>query len=249
MRRLGVIAALLALAACQVRAADFKDWAVVVVSGDDHAAHAQTHTEAFDNARHDIVRLLEQRGFAAQNIAEFSVQAAREHVPATEPSAILDRLGALAAHAPGGCLFYVSSHGAPGRIVMGESEITPRQLAAGLKAACGERPTIVVLSACFSGSFVPALKGANRFVLTAARKDRSSFGCGESDRYPYFDACIIEALPNAPDFASVADRARTCVAEREDEEGLRPRSEPQLSIGKDVQGGALAFMPISGTRS
>jgi hypothetical protein len=56
---------------------------------------------------------------------------------------------------------------------------------------CGEKPTVVVLSSCFSGVFVPALARPDRIVLMAARRDRNSFGCGQTDRYPYFDKCVL----------------------------------------------------------
>lgn len=243
MRRLALLTAVVAVCAGQGRAADFRDWAAVVVAGDDRAAHVDKHTEAFDNARRDVVALLEQRGFQPDHIAQFSVQAAREHVTLSEPRAILGRLAALAKTAPAGCLLYVSSHGAPRDIVVGESDLTPGELARGLHAACGDRPTAVVLSACFSGSFVPALEGANRFVLTAARRDRSSFGCGESNRYPYFDGCVIEAMPTTADLIALAGRARACVNRREDEENLRPRSEPQLFVGSAFARENPAFNP------
>ena len=61
----------------------------------------------------------------------------------------------------------------------------------------------MIISACFSGVFVPALAGPNRMVLTAARPDRSSFGCGEADKYPYFDQCVLESMPHAADFAAL----------------------------------------------
>lgn len=243
MRSLALLTTMLALVAGQGRTADFRDWAAVVVSGDDHAAHARTRTEAFDNARRDVVTLLERRGFQPDHIAQFSVEAGREHVALSQPGAILHSLAELAKTAPGGCLVYLSSHGAPRDIVVGQADLTPGQLARGLRAACGDRPTAVVLSACFSGSFLPALEGPNRFVLTAARRDRSSFGCGESDRYPYFDGCVIEALPTTADLVALADRARACVRQREDEENLRPRSEPQLFVGPEFAREDPAFTP------
>ena len=98
-----------------------------------------------------------------------------------------------------GCLIYFTSHGTPDGAVVGERLLTPVGAARMIGDACGERPTVVVMSACFSGVFVPALAGPNRMVLTAARPDRSSFGCGETDRYPYFDACLLESMPNARD--------------------------------------------------
>ena len=53
---------------------------------------------------------------------------------------------------------------------------------------CQARPTVVVISACYSGIFVDGLAAPNRMIMTAARRDRSSFGCSEDATYPYFDA-------------------------------------------------------------
>jgi hypothetical protein len=90
---------------------------------------------------------------------------------------------------------------------------------------------VVVISACFSGVFVPALAGANRMVLTAARPDRSSFGCGEADKYPYFDECFLSSISDAKTFPALGAAVQTCVATREVKEGMKPPSEPQLFIG------------------
>jgi hypothetical protein len=68
-------------------------------------------------------------------------------------------------------------------------------------------------------------------VLTAARPDRSSFGCGEADKYPYFDQCVLESMPSAADFATLGVTVQRCVALREIKEGMKPPSEPQLFIG------------------
>jgi hypothetical protein len=79
--------------------------------------------------------------------------------------------------------------------------------------------------------FVAALARPNRLVLTAARRDRSSFGCGESDKYPFFDACILQSLRASADFLVLARKAKLCVARRERDEGVRPPSDPQIWIG------------------
>ena len=68
-------------------------------------------------------------------------------------------------------------------------------------------------------------------ILTAARADRSSFGCGSADRYPYFDDCFLHVFPTAHDFAALGPAVQACVAKREVETGMAPPSEPQLSIG------------------
>src|SRR5690606_23240396 len=104
-------------------------------------------------------------------------------------------------------------------------------LARVVRQTCGARPTVVIVSACYSGQFVDALEAPNRMVFTAARRDRTSFGCGAGERYPWFDGCVLESLPEADDFLSLAATTRTCVARREDEAGVPLPSEPQLFVG------------------
>jgi hypothetical protein len=100
---------------------------------------------------------------------------------------------------------------------------------------CGKRPTVVIISACFSGVFVPAMADNNREILTAARPDRSSFGCSESDKYPYFDACMLQVLPTVHDFIALGPAVQDCVAQREVETGMRPPSEPQFFVGPQLR--------------
>ncbi len=237
MRRLASLIAGLALAALGAApaqaASPFADWAVVVVAGDWHA-HSGGPSEAFDNARHDVSQALEKAGFAAANLRQFSVRPERykdQGLGKSEPNAIFDAMVDLTGRATGGCMVYFSSHGAPQGVVVDQQLLPPPVLAGMLDRTCGARPTVVVISACFSGVFVPALASANRMVLTAARPDRSSFGCGEADRYPYFDECFLSSIIDAKTFPGLATAVQGCVATREIKEGMRPPSEPQLFIG------------------
>lgn len=214
-------------------ASAFADWSAVVIAGDWHA-HSGGPSEAFDNARRDVSRAFEQAGFEPQNLRQFSVRPERykDTNPAkSDPQGIYDALTDLTARATGGCLIYFSSHGAPQGVVVDQQLLPPGVLASMLDTTCGKRPTVVIISACFSGVFVPALAAANRMVLTAARPDRSSFGCGEADKYPYFDQCVLESMPGATDFAALGRTVQACVAAREIREGSKPPSEPQLFIG------------------
>lgn len=213
-------------------ASPFANWAAVVVAGDWHA-HGGGASEAFDNARRDVGAAFLAAGFRAQNLREFSVRPARYRPrPAkSDIDGIYGALSALSAQAPEGCLLYLSSHGDPDGVVVSNELLAPSVLGAMLDQACGRRPTIVIISACFSGVFVPELAAPNRMVLTAARADRSSFGCGEADRYPYFDDCFLRSFPAAHDFRQLAGAVQACVARREAETGMAPPSEPQLSIG------------------
>lgn len=232
-----VLAAVLGVAAPVQAASPFSDWAAVVVAGD-WRGHEGGPTEAFDNARRDVALSLMAAGFAAQNIRQFSVRPERYRDTRPAPSdlqTIYDGLTARASAAKGGCLFYITSHGAPQGAVVGRQNLAPLVLANILDDACGGRPTVAVVSACFSGVFVPALAAPNRMVLTAARPDRSSFGCGEADRYPYFDECFLEVMPHAGDFAGLGAAVQACVAAREKAEGAKPASEPQLWIGPQLR--------------
>ena len=214
-------------------ASPFSDWAAFVVAGDWHA-HSGGPSEAFDNSRRDVSLALERAGFSPENLREFSVRPERYKEPHLEKSDV-DTLGAamdeLTAKATGGCLIYFSSHGSPYGVVVDQGILPPARLAGMLNEACGSRPTIVVISACFSGVFVPALAEPNRMVLTAARHDRTSFGCGEANKYPFFDECFLQSAPGSSDFVALAAAVRTCVADREIKEGMTPPSEPQLYIG------------------
>ena len=229
-----VLALLTSFGAAPARAVSpFADWAAIVVAGDWHA-HSGGPSEAFDNARHDVSLALQKAGFEAANLRQFSVRPERYRdagLGRSERNAIFASMLDLTGKATGGCLVYFSSHGAPQGVVVGQDILPPAVLAGMLDRTCGVRPTVVVISACFSGVFVPALAGANRMVLTAARPDRSSFGCGEADKYPYFDECFLSSMQGARTFLSLALAVQGCVATRETKEGMKPPSEPQLFVG------------------
>ncbi|MBV9994099.1 MAG: peptidase C13 [Caulobacteraceae bacterium] len=238
--------------ACASPAA-FADWAAVVVAGDDHA-HSGDLTETFDNARRDVAAELVRKGFSPGNVLQFSVRP--ELYPAAKPlkadlAPIYDGLRSLAQRAKGGCLVYFTSHGAPQGVVLDNSLLPPRLMDDMVSTSCGNRPTVVIISACFSGVFIPALAANNRMIITAARPDRTSFGCGANDRYPYFDACLLQSLPDAHDFSALAPKVQQCVASRETELGASPPSEPQVWIGPALRPvlPLMGFAPASGGAS
>jgi hypothetical protein len=217
---------------------DFSDWAVVVVAGD-WRSHAGGSTEAFDNTRRDVTEALVKAGFDPANIRQYSLRpphAGDDPKVVTTAQAAVNGFVDVAQKAQGGCLFYVSSHGSPAGAVFGPMDtLSPMKLSIILDEVCRERPTVVVISACFSGVFLPTIEKPNRMVMTAAREDRSSFGCSDKDRYPYFDNCILQSLPSSADFLVLSRKARQCVEKREVEEQLDPHSEPQTWIGSEAK--------------
>ena len=239
MRRLAALIAglaLLGLAGTADAASPFAGWAAVFVAGDNRD-HDGGPSEGFDNARRDLAQAFVAAGFSPENIRQFSVRP--ERYPDTRPMKselieIATELGRLTTKAPEGCLIYFTSHGSPQGALVGDEILSPNLAKFLVTSACADRPTVVVISACYSGVFVPYLAKPNRMVLTAARPDRSSFGCGESDTYPYFDACVLESLPRVKEFPALGRAAQSCVSKRELAEKLTPASEPQMSMGGEL---------------
>ncbi len=237
-RLLGLVFAVLALATAPARAASpFSDWAAIFVAADNHA-HSGAPSEVFDNARRDLASAFAKAGFSPGNIVQFSAHPQdypTQRLMLATPDQIGVGLNAVTARAKGGCLVYFTSHGGPdGIIVLSGSFLSAAGLAQMVDEACGDRPTVVVVSACFSGAFIPPLSAPDRMILTAARPDRTSFGCGESDKYTFFDTCMLQTLPTAHDFPSLGRAVQNCVAKRETEMGLSPPSEPQVWIGASL---------------
>ena len=122
--------------------------------------------------------------------------------------------------------------------------ITPRWLNEALADLRG-KPTLLLLSACFSGSFVEPLRGPSRVILTASAKDRNSFGCQFQSTNTYF----VEALVNQPgllDYSvmQLMERAKLSIDARERSMKLSPPSLPQISIGNAALG--WANLPLRG---
>lgn len=122
--------------------------------------------------------------------------------------------------------------------------ITPRWLNEALADLRG-KPTLLLLSACFSGSFLEPLRGPSRVILTAAAKDRNSFGCQFQSTNTYF----VDALVNQPallDYSVVQlmERAKVGIDARERSMKLSPPSMPQISVGNAA--GGWANQPLRG---
>jgi hypothetical protein len=211
----------------------FDGWASAVIAADWRDSDGRP-IAAFDNAQRDLTTAFQRAGFDPD--AMISVSLRPDVANPVEAEDSLRRFAEAAQRAPRGCLFYVTSHGSPEGLVFGpEATLEPERLIPVLRRICGDRPTVVVLSACFSGIFVDGLKAPNRMVMTAARRDRSSFGCAADATYPYFDECVLESLKTAPDFIALSRATTACVAAREQAEGLTPASEPQTAIGATMQ--------------
>ncbi|WP_374089102.1 C13 family peptidase [Methylomicrobium lacus] len=134
---------------------------------------------------------------------------------------------------------YLTSHGGSDHTLAVEfwplplHDLTPERLKAMLDQA-GIKWRVIVVSACYSGGFVDALKGPNTLVATAAAADRTSFGCGSESDFTYFgEAVFKEQLQNRFSLISAFKDAAVSIAKREQREQLEA-SKPQLSVGPSI---------------
>ena len=94
---------------------------------------------------------------------------------------------------------------------------------------------ILMISACYSGIFVPYLGTSDTAIITAASSDRTSFGCRAENDWTYFgDALINHALRQPDPLMIAAENARQSIAEWEAQGGLQS-SQPQVQIGDNAR--------------
>lgn len=136
-------------------------------------------------------------------------------------------------------LLFITTHGTEDHtlyVQVDENEedfISPQDLRTALDDAGIDR-RIIVLSACYSGGFIPALRTPDTLILTAARADRPSFGCGNTSNATYFgQAWLIDAMNRTDDPLAAFTMARAAITAREKQEGELP-SLPQQSLGARI---------------
>ncbi|VVP36823.1 hypothetical protein PS862_04666 [Pseudomonas fluorescens] len=134
---------------------------------------------------------------------------------------------------------YLTSHGtSEHELVLDQprmelSDLPADELAAVL-APLKNRDKIIVISSCYSGGFIPALKDERTLIMTASRADRVSFGCSEQANFTYFgDALFAQALNQTDDLEHAFKLAKATVAERELADSFEA-SEPQIWAPKTV---------------
>jgi len=92
---------------------------------------------------------------------------------------------------------------------------------------------VVVVSACFSGGFIQALKSPRTMVITAASARRTSFGCENGRDYTYFGAAFYRDSLIDADFRAAFDRAVPLVRAWEKEQDYR-HSRPRIWVGREI---------------
>jgi len=112
-------------------------------------------------------------------------------------------------------------------------QLTDDDLAQALRDS-GIKRRIIVVSACYAGTFLKPLEDPDTIVIAAAAADRTSFGCSDDRDMTYFgEAFYRDALPGARTLQEAFERARAAIATREKKEHETP-SEPQAFFGAAI---------------
>ena len=136
-------------------------------------------------------------------------------------------------------LVYFTTHGSEDHTLLVDMDPLPLDQigASDLPGILAEHPftyKVVIVNACYSGGFIPPLGNTNTMVITAARADRSSFGCGEQSDLTWFGhAFLVNALNKTDDFRQAFKLAGTQVAAWEKRDNYEP-SDPQISAGNGI---------------
>lgn len=134
---------------------------------------------------------------------------------------------------------YMSSHGSKkGMFKLEQSGLSLPELSAKSLAemldAVGIKWKVVVVSACYSGLFIPELQDEHSLIITAAAEDKKSFGCSDEADFTYFgDAYFNQALKETSDFVEAFELAVAYVKTREQAKKYKA-SEPQIHKPEDI---------------
>lgn len=186
-----------------------------------------------------VQRLLDSRfDSRGRSLLLINHEATRERIAIasqTSMRAALQRIGQLADPAEDIVLVYLTSHGSASHEFVLDYHplplegLRPHDLATMLQQA-GIGYRAVIVSACYSGGFVPALKHRLGLVMTAADADSTSFGCGADTHYTWFGQALFRhALSQTRSLEHGFQRARQQIVRWEQRDRLQP-SNPQLHV-------------------
>jgi hypothetical protein len=233
--RLSLVLAFVTAATCQAAQPPMvTSYKTVLIAGDGSLA-------VFDNAVNAMANRL--RAAHTSSGADMQILSGSKQVinagfaRAATPENIVAALQHMRPRPGQGCFVYATSHGAEGfGIVLGltDEAIDPKDLDEALQQGCGNAPTAIVMSGCFTGIYAhPPVTRPNRIILTAARPDRTSFGCHAGRTYTVFDKCLLDSFDQAGDWKQAFATARSCVSAEERRGHVIP-SEPQAWFGSGV---------------
>jgi hypothetical protein len=114
-------------------------------------------------------------------------------------------------------LLFMTSHGSSDHVLSVSMEPLPLDQigpddVSDLLQAAHIRNKVLIISACYSGGFIKPLADDSTMIITAAREDRTSFGCGtDSDITDFGRAFFVEGLNHTDSFTGAFNVAKSLV--------------------------------------
>ena len=199
-----------------------------------------------DVFKSEIERIKEQFdtrfGTFGRSLALINNPATRTETPIASRTSMelaLHRIGQQMNRESDVLFLYMTSHGLSNQFEMENApldlkDVDPKWLKETLDKS-GIRWRVIVISACYSGSFIPALQDDNTLIITASAADRASFGCSNEADYTYFGRAFFDqAMRENNSIGAAFEQSKATVAQWETAQGFEA-SEPQWSIGKNME--------------
>jgi hypothetical protein len=135
-------------------------------------------------------------------------------------------------------MLFLTSHGSQdglevenGSLPLGQ--LAPQDLRQALDES-GIKWRVVVVSACYAGVFIDALRNDTTAIVTAADAKHSSFGCEDDRELTWFgEAFLKDALPGSGSLEEAFGSAARLISQRE-QAGHEVHSNPQLYMGARI---------------
>lgn len=211
------------------------------------AVGGEGYLEIFDREARRAAAVLRVRGVRATGSAAPALVLSNTPEQATSgimasPGTVALTIAAIGKRARPGdtTIVYLTSHGGRDATMSMDAprfDFAPlgaERLARALDAA-GLKRRIIIISACFAGSWIEPLASPTTIVLAAAAADRTSFGCDDSRELTLFGESLLGELAHTDlSLATAFARAKARVAASEREERITP-SLPQARVGAAMQ--------------
>ncbi|HEY1314878.1 MAG TPA: C13 family peptidase [Steroidobacteraceae bacterium] len=185
----------------------------------------------------------ERYGLAGRSLSLINDERDLERAPLASVSGLryaLQGLGSLMDREQDVLFLAISSHGSQDPSIAVENsqlplnDLSDEDLADALRES-GIRWRVIIISACYAGGFIEALRDPQTIVITAAAADRTSFGCSNDRDLTYFgEAFYRDALPEAESLREAFEAAKAAIDARERAEHITA-SKPEAYFGAKIE--------------
>jgi hypothetical protein len=98
----------------------------------------------------------------------------------------------------------------------------------------GIKNRVLIVSSCYSGTFIAPLADPDTLILTAASSTRTSFGCSDDREWTWFgEAFFAKGLADNATLVGAFASAKSTIETWERDQKITP-SDPQIFVGDQI---------------